>query len=127
MIYITHLHAKQPERLAYPLLADTYVTLLKATMHGMERSWLKASLKLNGGQHQWQGYDSSEWHSHLLLIESNNIVDLYMLGFFFSSYEVGVVNSTNCEHFPIFTPYKSFELMWIALSGGLSTGSFIIP
>jgi len=49
IIYITHLHAKQPERLAYPLLADTYVTLLKATMHGMERSWLKASLKLKWG------------------------------------------------------------------------------
>jgi len=62
-----------------------------------------------------------------LLIESNDIVDLCMLGFFFSSYEVGVVNSTNCEHFPIFTPYKSFELMWIALSAGLSIGSFIIP
>jgi hypothetical protein len=53
----------------------------------------------NGGQHQWQGYDSGEWHSHLLLIESNDVVDLCMLGFFFSSYEVGVVNSTNCKHF----------------------------
>jgi glycerol-3-phosphate dehydrogenase (NAD+) len=49
MIYITHLHAEQPERLAGPLLADTYVTLLKATMHGMERSWLKASLNLKWG------------------------------------------------------------------------------
>ncbi len=49
MIYITHLHAEQPKRLASPLLADTYVALLKATMHGMERSWLKASLKLKWG------------------------------------------------------------------------------
>jgi hypothetical protein len=49
MIYITHLHAEQPKRLAGPLLANTYVTLLKATMHGMERSWLKASLKLKWG------------------------------------------------------------------------------
>ncbi len=49
MIYITHLHAEQLKRLAGPLLADTYVTLLKATMHGMERSWLKASLKLKWG------------------------------------------------------------------------------
>jgi hypothetical protein len=49
-----------------------------------------------------------------------------MLGFFFSFYEVGVVNNTNCEHFPIFTPYKSFELVWIALSAGLFTGSNII-
>jgi hypothetical protein len=49
MIYITHMHAEQLERLAGPLLADTYVTLLKATMHGMERSWLKASLKLKWG------------------------------------------------------------------------------
>jgi hypothetical protein len=50
MIYITHLHAEQPERLAGPLLADTYVTLLKGhTMHGMERSWLKVSLKLKWG------------------------------------------------------------------------------
>lgn len=29
MIYITHLLAENPERLAGPLLADTYVTLLK--------------------------------------------------------------------------------------------------
>jgi hypothetical protein len=29
MIYITHLHAEQPERLVGPLLGDTYVTLLK--------------------------------------------------------------------------------------------------
>lgn len=29
MIYITHLLSEEPERLAGPLLADTYVTLLK--------------------------------------------------------------------------------------------------
>jgi hypothetical protein len=29
MIFITHLIAENPERLAGPLLADTYVTLLK--------------------------------------------------------------------------------------------------
>jgi glycerol-3-phosphate dehydrogenase (NAD+) len=29
MIFITHLLTKQPEKLAGPLLADTYVTLLK--------------------------------------------------------------------------------------------------
>jgi hypothetical protein len=126
MIYITHLHAEQPERLAGPLLADTYVTLLKGHNAWYGEKLAKGELK-NGGQHQWQGYDSGEWHSHLLLIESNDVVDLYMLGFFFSFYEVGVVNSTNCEHFPIFTPYKSFELVWIALSARLSTGSFVIP
>jgi hypothetical protein len=36
------------------------------------------------------------------------------------------MNSTNCEHFSIFTPYKSFELVWIALSARLSIGNFVI-
>ncbi|KAJ0039140.1 hypothetical protein Pint_23858 [Pistacia integerrima] len=48
MIFITHLLAEEPERLAGPLLADTYVTLLKGrnAWYGQELAKGKLSLDL---------------------------------------------------------------------------------
>jgi glycerol-3-phosphate dehydrogenase (NAD+) len=44
MIFITHLIAENPERLAGPLLADTYVTLLKGRNAWYDLSWLRYRL-----------------------------------------------------------------------------------
>ncbi len=49
MIYITHLHAEQPERLAGPLLADTYVTLLKGHNAWYGEKLAKGELKIEMG------------------------------------------------------------------------------
>lgn len=48
MIFITHLLAEEPEKLAGPLLADTYVTLLKGrnAWYGQELAKGKLSLDL---------------------------------------------------------------------------------
>jgi glycerol-3-phosphate dehydrogenase (NAD+) len=49
MIYITHLLAEQPERLAGPLLADTYVTLLKGRNAWYGEKLAKGELKIEMG------------------------------------------------------------------------------
>lgn len=52
MIYITHLLSEEPERLAGPLLADTYVTLLK-------------------GRNAWYGYKVAK--GELLPAQGDNV------------------------------------------------------
>ncbi|CAN0863596.1 Probable glycerol-3-phosphate dehydrogenase [NAD(+)] 2, cytosolic [Linum grandiflorum] len=49
MIFITHLLAKEPERLAGPLLADTYVTLLKGRNAWYGQQLAKGVLSLEMG------------------------------------------------------------------------------
>jgi glycerol-3-phosphate dehydrogenase len=49
MIYITHLLAKEPEKLAGPLLADTYVTLLKGRNAWYGHKLAKGELTLEMG------------------------------------------------------------------------------
>ncbi len=49
MIYITHLHAEQPKRLAGPLLTDTYVTLLKGHNAWYGDKLVKGELKIEMG------------------------------------------------------------------------------
>ncbi|XAR63495.1 Glycerol-3-phosphate dehydrogenase (NAD(+)) [Bertholletia excelsa] len=49
MIFITHLLAKEPERLAGPLLADTYVTLLKGRNAWYGQMLAKGELSLEMG------------------------------------------------------------------------------
>jgi glycerol-3-phosphate dehydrogenase (NAD+) len=49
MIYITHLLEEQPERLAGPLLADTYVTLLKGRNAWYGEKLAKGELKIEMG------------------------------------------------------------------------------
>uniref|UniRef100_R7WB20 Glycerol-3-phosphate dehydrogenase (NAD(P)+) n=1 Tax=Aegilops tauschii TaxID=37682 RepID=R7WB20_AEGTA len=49
MIYITHLLAEEPERLSGPLLADTYVTLLKGRNAWYGHKLAKAELTLEMG------------------------------------------------------------------------------
>jgi glycerol-3-phosphate dehydrogenase (NAD+) len=46
MIYITHLLAELPERLAGPLLANTYVTLLKGCNAWYGEKLVKGELKI---------------------------------------------------------------------------------
>ena len=56
MIFITHLISEEPERLAGPLLADTYVTLLKGrnAWYGQELAKGKLTLDL-GDNIKWKG------------------------------------------------------------------------
>ncbi|KAG5539138.1 hypothetical protein RHGRI_019631 [Rhododendron griersonianum] len=49
MIFITHLLAKEPEKLAGPLLADTYVTLLKGRNAWYGQKLAKGELSLDMG------------------------------------------------------------------------------
>ena len=49
MIFITHLLAEEPERLAGPLLADTYVTLLKGRNAWYGQMLAKGQLNLDMG------------------------------------------------------------------------------
>jgi glycerol-3-phosphate dehydrogenase (NAD+) len=49
MIYITHLLPKEPEKLAGPLLADTYVTLLKGRNAWYGHKLAKGELTLEIG------------------------------------------------------------------------------
>jgi glycerol-3-phosphate dehydrogenase (NAD+) len=49
MIYITHLLEEEPEKLAGPLLADTYVTLLKGRNAWYGHSLAKGELTLEMG------------------------------------------------------------------------------
>lgn len=49
MIYITHLLAEDPEKLAGPLLADTYVTLLKGRNAWYGQKLAKGELTLEMG------------------------------------------------------------------------------
>jgi glycerol-3-phosphate dehydrogenase (NAD+) len=49
MIFITHLLAKEPEKLAGPLLADTYVTLLKGRNAWYGQKLAKGELSLEMG------------------------------------------------------------------------------
>lgn len=49
MIYITHLLAENPERLAGPLLADTYVTLLKGRNAWYGQKLASGELKIEVG------------------------------------------------------------------------------
>lgn len=49
MIFITHLLAEEPERLAGPLLADTYVTLLKGRNAWYGQKLAKGELTLEMG------------------------------------------------------------------------------
>lgn len=49
MIFITHLLAKEPEKLAGPLLADTYVTLLKGRNAWYGQKLAKGELNLGMG------------------------------------------------------------------------------
>lgn len=49
MIFITHLLAKEPEKLAGPLLADTYVTLLKGRNAWYGQKLAKGELNLEMG------------------------------------------------------------------------------
>lgn len=49
MIYITHLLAEEPEKLAGPLLADTYVTLLKGRNSWYGQMLAKKELSLDMG------------------------------------------------------------------------------
>jgi glycerol-3-phosphate dehydrogenase (NAD+) len=49
MIYITHLLAREPEKLAGPLLADTYVTLLKGRNAWYGQKLAKGELTLEMG------------------------------------------------------------------------------
>lgn len=49
MIFITHLLAEEPEKLAGPLLADTYVTLLKGRNAWYGHKLAKGELSLEMG------------------------------------------------------------------------------
>lgn len=49
MIFITHLLAEEPERLAGPLLADTYVTLLKGRNAWYGQKLAKGEINLDMG------------------------------------------------------------------------------
>lgn len=49
MIFITHLLSEQPEKLAGPLLADTYVTLLKGRNAWYGQMLAKGALSLDMG------------------------------------------------------------------------------
>ena len=49
MIFITHLLTEQPEKLAGPLLADTYITLLKGRNAWYGQMLAKGELKLDMG------------------------------------------------------------------------------
>ena len=49
MIFITHLLAEEPEKLAGPLLADTYVTLLKGRNAWYGQMLAKGELSLEMG------------------------------------------------------------------------------
>lgn len=49
MIYITHLLAEEPEKLAGPLLADTYVTLLKGRNAWYGQMLAKGELSIDMG------------------------------------------------------------------------------
>lgn len=49
MIFITHLLAEEPEKLAGPLLADTYVTLLKGRNAWYGQKLAKGELSLDMG------------------------------------------------------------------------------
>lgn len=49
MIFITHLLAEQPEKLAGPLLADTYVTLLKGRNAWYGQQLAKGNLTVDLG------------------------------------------------------------------------------
>ena len=49
MIFITHLLAEEPEKLAGPLLADTYVTLLKGRNAWYGQKLAKGDLSLDMG------------------------------------------------------------------------------
>lgn len=49
MIFITHLLAEEPEKLAGPLLADTYVTLLKGRNAWYGQKLAKGELSLAMG------------------------------------------------------------------------------
>lgn len=49
MIFITHLIAEEPEKLAGPLLADTYVTLLKGRNAWYGQKLAKGELSLEMG------------------------------------------------------------------------------
>jgi glycerol-3-phosphate dehydrogenase (NAD+) len=49
MIFITHLLAEEPEKLAGPLLADTYVTLLKGRNAWYGQMLAKGELNLDMG------------------------------------------------------------------------------
>ncbi len=49
MIFITHLLAEEPEKLAGPLLADTYVTLLKGRNAWYGQMLAKGELSLDMG------------------------------------------------------------------------------
>ena len=49
MIFITHLLAEEPEKLAGPLLADTYVTLLKGRNAWYGQMIAKGELSLDMG------------------------------------------------------------------------------
>lgn len=49
MIYITHLLARNPEKLSGPLLADTYVTLLKGRNSWYGQKLAKGELTLEMG------------------------------------------------------------------------------
>lgn len=49
MIFITHLLAEEPEKLAGPLLADTYVTLLKGRNAWYGQMLAKGGLNLDMG------------------------------------------------------------------------------
>lgn len=49
MIFITHLLAEEPEKLAGPLLADTYVTLLKGRNAWYGQKLAKGELSLEMG------------------------------------------------------------------------------
>jgi glycerol-3-phosphate dehydrogenase len=49
MIFITHLLTEQPEKLAGPLLADTYVTLLKGRNAWYGQMLAKGELRLDMG------------------------------------------------------------------------------
>lgn len=51
MIFITHLLAEEPEKLAGPLLADTYVTLLKGRNAWYGQMLAKGEISRDMGEH----------------------------------------------------------------------------
>ena len=77
MIFITHLLTEEPEKLAGPLLADTYVTLLKGRNAWYGQMLAKGELSLDMGDSIKGKGMIQVW---LLILECGTLKIIYLIG-----------------------------------------------
>lgn len=87
MIFITHLLAEEPEKLAGPLLADTYVTLLKG-----RNAWYGQMLAKGEINRDMGDSISGKGMIQVLIPLSRTSLErcLELLGFLFCLFECGI-------------------------------------